>query len=215
MPAGGKLEMRVRGPYITPGYWNSPQLTEAAFDDEGYYKIGDALKFADPADPSRGLLFDGRVAEDFKLATGTWVSTGPLRNAVIAAGAPYVQDVVIAGHDRDDVCALIFPAIDACRKLADAEGQGGALATGALLAHPKVRATFQAILDALTRASTGSASRIARALLMEVPPSLDAGEATDKGSLSQRMILQHRAALVAELYQTPASPRTLAASTAK
>ena len=163
------------------------------------------------------MLFDGRVAEDFKLATGTWVSTGPLRTAVIAAGAPYVQDVVIAGHDRDDVCALIFPAIDACRKLADAdaEGQGGALAPGALLAHPQVRAAFQAMLDAMARASTGSASRIARALLMEVPPSLDAGEATDKGSLSQRMILQHRAALVAELYQTPASPRTLAASTAK
>ena len=214
---GAKLEMRVRGPNVTPGYWNSPQLTAAAFDEEGYYKIGDALKFADPDDPSQGLLFDGRVAEDFKLATGTWVSSGPLRAAVIAAGAPYVQDVVIAGHDRDDVSALIFPNVDACRRLAgmhgasDASGSSGELSIEALLVHPEVCAAFQSVVDALARKSTGSANRIARALLMEVPPSLDAGEATDKGSLSQRMILQHRAELVAELYQAQPTARTLVA----
>ena len=211
VPNAGKLEMRVRGPNITPGYWKSPQLTAAAFDEEGFYKMGDALKFADPDDPSKGLLFDGRVAEDFKLATGTWVSVGALRASLIAAGAPVVQDVVITGHDRDDAGALIFPALDACRKLAAGApgGTDGEVPAAALLAHTAVRATFQSVLDRLSRESTGSANRIARALLMEQPPSLDAGEATDKGSLSQRMILQHRAALVEELYQTPPSARTL------
>ena len=210
MPNAGKLEMRVRGPNVTPGYWKSPELTAAAFDEEGFYRMGDALKFADPADPSRGLLFDGRVAEDFKLATGTWVSVGALRATLIAAGAPVVQDVVITGHDRDDAGALIFPALDACRKLA--ADAGGDVPAGALLADSAVRATFQSVLDRLSRESTGSANRIACALLMEHPPSLDAGEATDKGSLSQRMILQNRAALVEELYRTPPSARTLVAA---
>lgn len=205
--ADAKLEMRVRGPNITPGYWKSPALTQAAFDEEGFYKMGDALKFADPADPAKGLMFDGRVAEDFKLATGTWVSVGALRAALIAAGAPHVQDVVITGHDRDFAAALIFPALDACRKIA-----GGALPAAQLLAHPDVRAAFQATLDTLAQASTGSANRIARALLMEELPSLDIGEATDKGSLSQRMILKHRAALVEELYSEPPTVPTLAAN---
>ena len=226
-----KLELRVRGPNITPGYWKNPALTAAAFDEEGFYKMGDALKFFDPADPAKGLMFDGRVAEDFKLATGTWASVGALRAGLIAAGAPHVQDVVIAGHDRDDVCALIFPAPDACRRLAatapgvnvgnvcGAAGAGSgnlggsdaasALPLPQLLAHPAVRAAFQATLDQLARASTGSASFIARALLMEQLPSLDAGEATDKGSLSQRMILKHRAALVDELYLASPTARTL------
>ena len=206
VPNGDKLEMRVRGPNITPGYWKSPALTQAAFDEEGFYMMGDALKFADPADPAKGLMFDGRVAEDFKLATGTWVSAGALRAALIAAGAPHVQDVVITGHDRDFVGALIFPALDACRKIA-----GGALTAAQLLAHPAVRAAFQATLDTLAQASTGSANRIARAALMEELPSLDIGEATDKGSLSQRMVLKHRAALVEELYATQPAARILMA----
>ena len=207
VPNGDKLEMRVRGPNITPGYWKNPALTAAAFDQEGFYMMGDALKFADPADPAKGLMFDGRVAEDFKLATGTWVSVGALRAVLIAAGAPHVQDVVITGHDRDDVGALIFPAPDACRKLAGA----ATLNLPQLLAHPAVRAVFQATLDQLARASTGSATFAARALLMEELPSLDAGEATDKGSLSQRMILGHRAALVEELYLASPTARTLVA----
>ena len=205
VPNADKLEMRVRGPNVTPGYWKSPELTGAAFDEEGFYKMGDALKFADPADPGKGLMFDGRVAEDFKLATGTWVSVGSLRTGMIAAGAPYVQDVVITGHDRDDVGALIFPSLEACRKLA------GDASVSALFAHPAVREAFQALLDQLARESTGSATRIARALLMEQGPSLDVGEATDKGSLSQRIILKHRAALVEELYLEQASARTIVA----
>ena len=220
VPNAGKLEMRVRGPNITPGYWKNPALTAAAFDEEGFYLMGDALRFADPADPAKGLMFDGRVTEDFKLATGTWVSVGALRAGLIAAGAPHLQDVVIAGHDRDDVAALIFAAPDACRKLAAAapggsvSGAGGATAAlplPQLLAHPAVRAAFQATLDQLARASTGSATFAARALLMEQLPSLDAGEATDKGSLSQRMILTHRAALVDELYLASPTARTLVA----
>ena len=213
VPSGDKLEMRVRGPNITPGYWKNPELTRAAFDDEGFYRMGDALKFADPADPGKGLLFDGRVAEDFKLATGTWVSVGPLRAAVVAAGAPYVQDVVIAGHDRDDLAMLVFPALDACRGLC-APGEAPAQVSG-LLEHAAVRAVFQKVLDTLAAAGTGSASRIARALLLAEPPSLDVGEVTDKGSINQRAVLRHRAALVEELYLPQASGRTLVANSRK
>ena len=117
MPNEGKLEARLRGPHITPGYWRQDQLTRDAFDEEGFYKIGDALKFVDPNDPGKGLLFDGRIAEDFKLSTGTWVSVGPLRARFIDHFAPYVRDVVFAGADRDDLAALIFPDVEACRKL--------------------------------------------------------------------------------------------------
>ena len=155
------------------------------------------------------MLFDGRIAEDFKLATGTWVSVGALRAAVIAAGAPEVQDVVIAGHDRDDVAALIVPFEPACRALCPEIDARAPL--GQVLQAPAVRARFEALLAGLARASTGSANRVARALLLSVPPSLDAGEATDKGSLNQRAILKHRADLVEELYREPPSERTLVA----
>ena len=131
VPRDGKLEARLKGPNITPGYWRAPAITSAAFDDEGFYKIGDALKFEDPDDPGKGLIFDGRLAEDFKLATGTWVSVGPLRTAFIAHCAPLVRDVVLAGPDRDDVAALIIPDLDACRKLAPdlpPDATGGAAA---------------------------------------------------------------------------------------
>ena len=175
----------------------------------GYYCMGDALRFADPAAPEKGLMFDGRVAEDFKLATGTWVSVGPLRQHIIAAGAPCVQDVVVAGHDRDDIAVLVFPAVDACRELAS--GLAPQATVAEVLAHPAVRARFQALLDTLARQATGSATRVARALLMEEPPSLDVGEATDKGSINQRMVLKARAALVEELYLDAPSARTLVA----
>ena len=149
------------------------------------------------------------MAEDFKLATGTWVSVGPLRQSVIGAGAPLVQDVVIAGHDRDDVAMLVFPAIDACRTLC-ADLEAGA-DTAAVLSHAAVRAAFQQVLDKIAGAGTGSATRIRRAMLLEEPASLDVGEATDKGSINQRMVLKHRAALVEELYREQASARTLVA----
>src|SRR5580692_437272 len=203
-PHDGKLEARMRGPNITPGYWRAPQITADAFDDEGFYKIGDALKFADPADPSKGLLFDGRLAEDFKLATGTWVSVGPLRAAFIAHFAPLVRDVVLAGADRDEVTALVFPDADACRKLAPDLAADAAVA--ALLADPRIRAEFARRLDVFVAASRGSSGQIRRAVLLAEPPSLDIGEMTDKGSINQRAVLANRAGLVEELYAA-VSPR--------
>jgi feruloyl-CoA synthase len=176
VPIEGKLEMRVKGPGITPGYWRQPELTAKAFDEEGYYRLGDAFVFADPEDPAEGLLFRGRIAEDFKLATGTWVHVGPLRARFIEHFAPLVRDVVIAGEGRNEVAALIFPA-----------GEASA-------------ADIASRLRSFSAKSTGSSNRITRAMVLEQPPSLDAGEMTDKGSINQRAVLAKRAALVDELY---------------
>ena len=209
VPNEGKLETRLKGPNITPGYWRAPTLTAAAFDEEGFYKIGDALKFADPADPAKGLLFDGRIAEDFKLATGTWVSVGPLRMTFIAHCAPLVRDVVLAGPDRDEVAALIIADVEACRKLASGLPPNAAPAT--VLTHPQVRKAFERLLDALSDPSRGTSARIGRAILLADPPSLDVGEVTDKGSINQRAVLAHRAALVEELYADPPSPNVIVA----
>ncbi|HEX5093874.1 MAG TPA: feruloyl-CoA synthase [Burkholderiales bacterium] len=194
-PVNDKLEARFRGPHITPGYWRQPELTRAAFDEEGYYRTGDAMRFLDPGTPALGLEFDGRLTEDFKLTTGTWVSVGPLRAKLNAAGAPYVQDCVIAGHDRDEVCAMIFPSA-ACRDLAPAA----------------LRAILQGVLDRLAAQSTGSSTRVARALVLEAPPSIDAGEITDKGSINQRAVLRARADLVEMLYSQPEAPQVLKAA---
>jgi feruloyl-CoA synthase len=197
-PRDGKLEARMRGPNITPGYWRAPQITAEAFDDEGFYKIGDALKFADPTDPAKGLLFDGRLAEDFKLATGTWVSVGPLRAAFIAHFAPLVRDVVLAGADRDEVTALVFPDLDACRKLTlDLPAD---TSPAKLLADPRVTSEFARRLSILAAASRGSSTQVCRITLLVTPPSLDIGEMTDKGSINQRAVLANRDALVEELY---------------
>ena len=200
VPNEGKLECRLKGPNITPGYWRRPDLTRDAFDDDGYYKIGDALKFVDPADPSQGLLFDGRLAEDFKLASGTWVSAGALRAQFVDHCAPLVRDAVVAGMNRDDVAVLAFPDIEACRKLA---GLAADASPATVLADGKVREEFKKRLNALARQSTGGSTRICRLMLMAEPPSLDAGEATDKGSINQRAVLTRRAALVDELYAAP------------
>ena len=207
VPLEGKLEARIRGPNVTPGYWRQPDLTAAAFDEEGYYKFGDALRFADPEDAAKGLIFDGRVAEDFKLATGTWVNVGPLRAAFIDHFAPLVQDVVIAGIDRDEIAALVFPDRAACQALCPDLPAAASMAE--LLAHPPLREAFAARLDSLARISTGSSNRVAAMLLLDEPPSLDRGEMTDKGSINQRAVLAHRAALVEELYAAPRSPRTI------
>src|SRR6516225_3700158 len=198
----GKLEARLRGPNITPGYWRQPALTAAAFDAEGFYRLGDALRFEDAADPARGLLFDGRVTEDFKLATGTWVNVGVLRARLLAQLEPYARDVVIAGADRSEIGALIFPSSDACRALA------GDCATD-VTRDPRVLAELRARLTALASTSTGSSNRITRAVLLAEPPSLDAGEMTDKGSINQRAVLARRADAVAELYARAPSPRVL------
>jgi len=213
VPQDGKLEARLRGPNITPGYWRAPAVTAGAFDEEGFYKIGDALKFEDAADPAKGLLFDGRIAEDFKLATGTWVSVGPLRMAVIAQCAPLVRDVVLAGPDRDEVAALIIPDIEACRKLAPELAPDATPA--ALLADTRVRNAFARFLDALSLPSRGTSARIGRAILLAEPPSLDVGEVTDKGSINQRAVLAHRAALVEALYAEPPPPQVLVAGRSK
>ncbi|AXK82096.1 feruloyl-CoA synthase [Pseudolabrys taiwanensis] len=206
VPNEGKLEARLRGPLITPGYWRQAHLTRDAFDDEGFYKIGDALKFADPDDPLKGLLFDGRIAEDFKLTTGTWVSVGPLRARFIDFFAPYVRDVVFAGQNQDDIAALIFPDVEACRKLA---GLGPDATPAQIVADATVRKTFTERLTQLAADSPGSSTRVMRALLMPDLPSMDKGEMTDKGSINQRAVLKNRAALVDELYAAPLSNKVI------
>ncbi len=199
---GGKLEIRFKGPNVMPGYWRAPEQTADAFDDEGFYRTGDAGRLIDPDDIQKGVFFDGRTAEDFKLSTGTFVSVGPLRARIIAAGDPLVQDAVIAGINRDDVGALLFPRADECRKLA---GLGEQAPLPEVLHHPVVRAAFQRLADHLWRDATGSASRVARMHVLAEPPAIDLGEVTDKGSINQRAVLQHRDALVQALYEGAAS----------
>ncbi len=193
----GKREIRYRGPNITPGYWRASEATAEAFDEEGYFRTGDAVTWIDPADPHQGLRFDGRIAEDFKLATGTFVSVGPLRAKIIAAGAPYIQDVVITGLNRHEVGAMVFPNAAACRRLS---GLADDAPLAEVLRSPAVRARFQGLLDALAESATGSANRIACLCLLEEPPALDRGEITDKGSINQRAVLAHRASIVEALH---------------
>jgi feruloyl-CoA synthase len=200
VPVDGKLEVRFKGPNVMPGYWRAPQQTAEAFDDEGYYRTGDAVLYVDDADPQRGLRFDGRIAEDFKLSTGTFVNVGPLRMKIVLAGDPLVQDVVLAGMNRDDLGALIFPRLDDARKRS---GLGADTPAAQVLAHPAVRGFYQVLVDRLWAEGTGSANRVARALLLEEPPHIDRGEVTDKGSINQRAVLQHRAELVERMYAEP------------
>lgn len=199
----GKTEIRFRGPNVMPGYWRAPEQTEEAFDEEGFYRTGDAVKLIDPTQLSRGLLFDGRTAEDFKLSTGTFVSVGPLRAKVIAAGYPCVQDAVATGLNRDELGLLMFPRADECRKLA---GLPEATPLREVLQHPVVVTFFQALADRLWREGTGSASRPARLHVLSESPSIDHGEVTDKGSINQRAVLAHRAALVDALYEGAGLP---------
>jgi feruloyl-CoA synthase len=201
-PNEGKLEARVKGPNVTPGYWRAPELTAKAFDEDGFYRLGDTFTFADPADPTRGLLFGGRLAEDFKLATGTWVHVGPLRATVIEGLAPLARDAVVAGLDRPDIGLLIFPDVEACRRfVADPAADAATV-----IRDPRLLAEFRRRLARLAAAATGSSYRVARALLLAEPPSLDAGELTDKGSLNQRAVLARRAAQVEALYAAPPAP---------
>lgn len=204
VPTDGKLEMRVRGPNVTPGYWRDPERTRAAFDDEGFYLTGDAARLADPADPNRGVVFDGRLGENFKLSSGTWVNVGELRVAAIAAGAPVIEDCVVVGHDRDEVTLLVFPSLAGCRSLcphlpADAPA-------ARLVAEAAVRDTLAAGLRRHNERTRGSSMHISRVLILTEPPSIDANEITDKGYLNQRAILERRAALVERLYATSPDP---------
>jgi feruloyl-CoA synthase len=181
-PFGGKLEVRVRGPNVTPGYYRRPDLTSTAFDEEGFYRIGDAVKLADPREPAKGIVFDGRVAEDFKLSTGTWVNVGMVRVKLIAAADPIVQDAVITGHDRGEVGALVFLS-----------------AAAKDLKPEEIRSRLSQALAAL-KVEGGSSMHPVRLLVLTEPPSIDANEITDKGYMNQRAVLERRSALVERLY---------------
>jgi feruloyl-CoA synthase len=196
IPNGGKLEIRVRGPNVTPGYWKRPDLTRSAFDEDGFYVIGDAVRFADPSIPEKGLFFDGRIAEDFKLSSGTFVSVGQLRIDGIAALDPIAQDIVLTGHDSDAVGFLIFPNMLACQRIACLENDASARA---VLDHPAVRARLVEGLQKLKRTGGGSSRYAARARLLDGPPAVDCGEITDKGYINQRAVLENRAEDVALL----------------
>ncbi len=198
VPCDGKLEVRFRGPHVMPGYWRSPQQSREAFDEQGFYCSGDAVRLADPGNPQLGLMFDGRIAEDFKLSSGVFVSVGPLRTRVVLEGAPYVHDVVVLGPDRERLGLLIFPRLDECRQLA---GLGANANVAQVLNAGPVQAWLAELLGRLNLQATGSASRIDWASLAHEPPSIDRGEITDKGSINQRQVLQCRAALIDGLYQ--------------
>ena len=185
VPVDGKLEVCIRGPSVTPGYWRNPVQTEACFDAEGFYRMGDAVAWVDPKRPDAGLRFDGRLAEDFKLLSGTWVSVGPLRARLIAAMAPHVRDIVVAGHDRDAIAVLAVPYDPA-----DADA-------------PAVRARIGRLLSRLAAEAPGSSARVMRLAFLTAALSIDAGEVTDKGSLNQAAVLRCRAGEVAALYAEP------------
>jgi feruloyl-CoA synthase len=194
-PHGEKREARIKGPHVTPGYWRQSHLTRRAFDDDGYYRLGDALRLAEAG--GHGFHFDGRIDEDFKLATGAWVSVGPLRERFIEAFAPYVKDLAIAGPGRPYLVALVFPNLEACRALASFDARAR---PADILRHPAVLEKFSALLGALSGSAHGSSRRIARIALVLEPPSIDAGELTDKGAINQSAVLANRAALLHDLY---------------
>jgi feruloyl-CoA synthase len=206
IPNNGKLEVRAKGPNVTPGYWRQPELTAAAFDEEGFYKFGDAIKPVDPDDWHAGFDFDGRISEDFKLGSGTWVSVGPLRARFVAACAPLVRDVVIAGINRDELSALVVLDLDGCRVV------NPALPTADLAAaasDPIIRQAFAERLKQFATDATGSSTRITRAVLLDTPLSIDRGEVTDKGSINQRAVLEHRAGLIDALYAPSPDPQII------
>lgn len=207
VPNGEKLEARIRGPNVTPGYWKRPDLTAKLFDEDGFFRTGDAVRFVDPAHPERELLFDGRVTEDFKLSSATWVNVGALRLHAIEAMAPIAQDIVVAGHGRDDIGFLIFPKLAACREVCKDLPCDAPPAR--VFEHPSVRACVEAGLSALQSAGGGSSRCARRALLLLEPPSIDAGEITDKGYINQGMVLIRRAALVETLYRNPLDPSVI------
>ncbi len=206
LPNSGKLEIRLKGPVVTPGYYKQPDVTAKSFDEEGYYLIGDAVRFADPENPAAGLVFDGRVSEDFKLTTATWVSVGTLRVKGIEALTPVAQDIVVTGHDRDSVGFLVFPDMAACRRLA---GLGEDATVRQVLDHPAVREKTREGLQKLHAQSTGSSTYADRAMLLPTPPSVDGGEITDKGYINQSAVLRLRDDCVEALYAESPDPRVI------
>jgi feruloyl-CoA synthase len=201
VPAGDKLEVRVRGPNVTPGYWRRPDLTGQCFDEEGYYRIGDAVRPLDPADPAKGLVFDGRIAEDFKLMSGTWVHVGALRVGVVSACAPTIADALVAGENRACVGLLAWLNPAGCAQSTARQEQ---LSAGEWARHPHVREQIRRALENWNAAHTGVSQRVGRLLLLKDGPSIDAGEITDKGYINQRLALERRAAEVERLFADPA-----------
>ncbi len=201
VPNAGKQEIRVRGPNITPGYYKRPDLTQEMFDEDGFYLIGDAVKLADPDDPAKGVIFDGRIAEDFKLLTGSWVSVGNIRVAAIAAGEPVIQDAVVCGHDRDEIGLLVFSNL---AELAQVSGLEVDAPVSEHAAHPSIRQALQQGLARYNVDHPASSHRIARVLIMVEPPKMDANEITDKGYINQRAVIENRAELIAKLYSNDA-----------
>jgi feruloyl-CoA synthase len=193
VPVQGTWELRLRGPCVTPGYWRRADLTAAAFDEEGFFKTGDAVRPLDPNDFSQGLLFDGRISENFKLSTGTWVQAVALRARLLAALAPLVKDAVITGHNRSEVGAIAFPDMEEARKIANVDDEN-------VLAAPALRDWVQSRITALAAASAGSSERIARLVLEAEAPSFDNGELTDKGAAAARIVLARRADIVTALH---------------
>ncbi len=203
VPSGDKLEVRVRGPNVTPGYWRQPELTAAAFDEEGFYKIGDAVRLADPNEPAKGLMFDGRLAEDFKLTTGTFVHPGPLRVGVLAAASPVLQDAAVAGENRDRVGLLLWLNPGGCQKLLGADAP---LALAELAANGQVREHVSRAVMRWNADNGASSTRVARLLLLQDAPSIDANEITDKGYVNQRVALERRKADVERLFAAAPDP---------
>ncbi|QKV17887.1 feruloyl-CoA synthase [Oricola thermophila] len=197
VPHGDKLEARLKGPNVTPGYWRNEKLSREAFDEEGFYRLGDALRFAVPGDPARGFHFDGRITENFKLRTGTWVGVGALRAKLVDQFEGYVRDVVLVGENRDELGAILIPFYPKLRALIDG---GQEMSDLEVLAHDAVRAKMEELLDAHAAQATGSATRVVRAIFLSEELSFDAGEITDKGSVNQRAVLRNREELAESLY---------------
>jgi feruloyl-CoA synthase len=204
-PVEGKLEMRVKGPNVTAGYLGQAETTAKAFDEDGWYRTGDAGKLENPDDPNQGLVFDGRVVEDFKLMTGTFVSVGNLRIAALAAASPLLMDAVVCGHDRDYVALLAWPQLAAARELAEAPDA----TPEELVRSPKLAAFLRERFIAYNRSNPASSTRIERVILLAEPPSLDANEITDKGYVNQRAALERRALHVAALFASDAGEEVI------
>ena len=209
IPVADKLEVRIKGPNVFPGYWKQPDLTAEAFDEEGFYCIGDAVEFVDVDHPEQGLLFDGRIAEDFKLLSGTWVHVASLRVAGISALFPIALDIVVTGHDRDDIGFLVFPNIAECRRLA---GLADDVPVEAVLRHPNVKLRVREGMSRLKREGGGSSTYPTRLLLLAEPPSSEAGEMTEKGYINQRIVRTRRADRVLELYGEVPDPAVITLS---
>jgi feruloyl-CoA synthase len=198
-PDEDKFELRVRGPMVTPGYWRRPELASEIFDEDGFYKMGDAGRLEDREHPALGIVFDGRVAEDFKLLTGTWVRTTNVRIACVSAMAPLVQDAVVTGQDRGEIGLLVFPNLPSCRSLINLPDAS----LDEVLRHPAIRSSIASAIAKLNE-HAGTSGRIGRILLQLKPPSVDDGEITDKGYINQRAVLRQRDHEVTRLYAEPA-----------